>query len=224
MSGTNSDVRTASAADKSYAQLRSMLVGGEFAPGDRLFEVELTTLLGVSRTPLREALRRLQSDGMVTLGSRGVVVTQPSPAEVIDLYRYRAVLEAFTAELVAQLQAAGELAPATIHRLEQLCEDVEGGTDAAATATANLSLHRFIAELSRNSYVIEALSRVWDIISISSVENLADDLEWRESIDQHHRDIVAAIAAGDSKNAARAAHHHVLAACGVYGRQHDLIV
>ena len=218
----NTDARSVSAADKSYAQLRSMLVGGEFAPGDRLLEVELTTQLGVSRTPLREALRRLQSDGMVTLSGRGVVVTQPSPEEVVDLYRYRAALEAFTAELVAQLQAAGELAPATIRRLEQLCEDVEGGQDAEATASANLSLHRSIAELSRNSYAIEALSRVWDIISISSVENLADDLKWRESIDGHHRGIVSAIAAGDGSAAADAARHHVLAACEVYARQHDL--
>jgi DNA-binding GntR family transcriptional regulator len=219
---SDTDVRSASAADTSYAQLRRMLAAGDFAPGQRLLEVELTTRLGVSRTPLREALRRLQSDGMVTLTGRGVVVTQPSPAEVVDLYRYRAALEAFTAELVAELNAAGELAPASVRRLEQLCEEVESGEDAEATAAANLSLHRSIAELSRNSYSIEALSRVWDIISISSAQNLTDDIEWRESIDSHHRSIVAAIAAGDSEGAARAARHHVLAACDVYARQHGL--
>lgn len=219
---SNTDVRPASAADMSYSRLRSMLVAGDFAPGERLLEVELTTQLGVSRTPLREALRRLQSDGMVTLTGRGAVVTQPSTEEIVDLYRYRAALEAFTAELVAQLNAAGELAPASVRRLEQLRDDVESGEDAEATAAANLSLHRSIAELSRNSYAIEALSRVWDIISISSVANLADDVEWRESIDGHHRSIVSAIAAGDSEGAARAARHHVLAACDVYARQHGV--
>lgn len=217
-----SDVKPVSAADRSYAQLRSMLIGGRYAPGDRLLEVELTGELGVSRTPLREALRRLQSDGMVSLSSRGVVVAQPTPEEIVDLYRFRAVLEGFTAELVAELNALGELAPAVIRRLEALCEDVEDGADAAATASANLRLHRHIAELSRNAYAIESLSRVWDIISISSAENLADDSDWRQQIDEHHRAIVRAIADGDSGAAARVSREHVLGAGAVYARQHGL--
>lgn len=214
------EARPASAADESYARLRAMLVGGDFSSGERLLENELTGQLGVSRTPLREALRRLQSDGLVTLSGRGVVVAQPSPKEIVDLYRYRAVLEGFTAELVATRHQAGELAPVQIQRLRQLRDQVEHGADATTTASANLDLHRYIASLSGNSFVIEALSRVWDIISIASVENLADDAEWRAAINDHHRDIVEAIAGGDPVAASTAAREHVLAACGVYAQQH----
>lgn len=212
--------RAVSAAEGTYARLRAMLVDGEFGPGARLPEAELTRLLGVSRTPLREALRRLQSDGLVMLSNRGVIVAQPSPDEIADLYGYRAVLEAFTAELVALRHRRGEIAPAQIRLLRELREDVERGRDADATASANLDLHRFIATLSDNSYAREALSRVWDIISISSAENLAEDATWRAQIDEDHREIVEAIEAGEPDRASAAARRHVLAASDVYERQH----
>lgn len=219
MPADRSKVRS-SAADETYARLRELLTTREFEPGQRLLEPDLSTMLGVSRTPLREALRRLQGDGLVTLNGRGAVVLSSSEQEIYDLYRYRAVLEGFTAELVAGRNAAGELAPAQLAKLRRLQSAVEDGSNTSDTARANLDLHRYIAELCDNSFAVDALSRVWDIIAISSVKNISDD-EWRASIDEHHRGIVDAIEAGDPEAAGRAARQHVEAAAEIF-RRHSL--
>jgi DNA-binding GntR family transcriptional regulator len=211
--------RRASAADESYLRLRAMLVQGEFAAGARLPEAELSARLGVSRTPLREALRRLQGDGLVTLTGRGAVVSQASTSEFEDLYRYRALLESFAAELVTERNNNGELAPIQLDRLQQLRRDVERSPDATSTSIANLELHRYIASLSGNRFLIDALSRVWDIIAISSAENIGDDPEWRSTINDHHREIVTAIVEGDTEGARRAARNHVAAAAAVHKHQ-----
>jgi DNA-binding FadR family transcriptional regulator len=130
---------------------------------------------------------------------------------------FRAALEAFTAELAAGRQKRGELAPSQILTLQRLRDQVERSPDAGETARSNLRLHRFVAELSGNSFAIEALSRVWDVISISSRENISD-ADWRKTIDRHHAEITSAIEAGDELNAASAARHHILAAAETFLR------
>jgi DNA-binding GntR family transcriptional regulator len=208
-----------SAADETYTRLRAILASGQFEPGQRLIEPDLSTLLGVSRTPLREALRRLQGDGLVALTGRGAIVSKASHRDIYDLYRYRAVLEGFTAELVATRNAEGELSPSQLSALSKLKSAVEEGADTTATARANLDLHRYIAGLSGNRYAIEALSRVWDIIAISSVANIAEE-GWRQAIDQHHSAIVAAIERGDPSAAGLAAREHVEMAAEIH-RKHS---
>ncbi|MFS0853633.1 GntR family transcriptional regulator [Microbacterium sp. 179-I 3D4 NHS] len=220
MSVFDSTTRPASAADESYARLRDLLTSGDFQPGARLPENDLSARLGVSRTPLREALRRLQSDGLLTMTSRGVMVSNPSRQDMIALYSYRAALEGLAAELAAKRMQEGELSPAQVSRLRALRERVEQGVDAPMTASANLELHRYIAQLSGNEFVNDALSRVWDLISIASVQNIGEDRAWRGEIDDHHREIVDAIIAGDGATAFRAARTHVEAAGSVYASQH----
>lgn len=215
-----SAMRPVSAADESYARLRRLLTSGDFQPGARLPEQDLSARLGVSRTPLREALRRLQSDGLLTMTSRGVIVSDPSRQDMLALYRYRAALEGLAAELAADRMKVGEISPAQVQRLRDLRENVEQGRDAPMTASANLELHRYIAGLSGNAFVNDALSRVWDLISIASVRNIGEDSDWRDEIDDHHRQIVEAIVAGDGAGAFLAARRHVDAAGGVYASQH----
>jgi len=220
MSVFDSAARPASAADETYARLRQLLTTGDFQPGARLPEQDLSVRLGVSRTPLREALRRLQSDGLLTMTSRGVIVSDPSRQDMLALYRYRAALEGLAAELAAERMAAGEISPAQVQQLRDLRERVEQGRDAPMTAIANLDLHRYIATLSGNAFVSDALSRVWDLISIASVRNIGEDSAWRGEIDDHHRQIVDAIAAGDGARASTIARRHVEAAGDVYASQH----
>lgn len=220
MSVFDSAARPASAADETYARLRQLLTTGDFQPGARLPEQDLSVRLGVSRTPLREALRRLQSDGLLTMTSRGVIVSDPSRQDMLALYRYRAALEGLAAELAAERMAAGEISPAQVQQLRDLRERVEQGRDAPMTAIANLDLHRYIATLSGNAFVSDALSRVWDLISIASVRNIGEDSAWRGEIDDHHRQIVDAIAAGDGARASAIARRHVEAAGDVYASQH----
>lgn len=209
-----------SAADETYESLREMILDRKILPGERLFEPELSSILGVSRTPLREAVRRLQGDGLVSVTGRGAVVSKLSTDAVHELYMFRAALEAFTAELAAGRQKRGELAPSQILTLQRLRDEVERSPDAGEAARSNLRLHRFVAELSGNSFAIDALSRVWDVISISSRENISD-ADWRNTINRHHAEITNAIEAGDELNAASAARHHILAAAETFLRHAD---
>ncbi|WP_448809220.1 GntR family transcriptional regulator [Agromyces bauzanensis] len=96
------------ASDRAYRTLRSEILDGELEPGTVLQEVEQSTRLGVSRTPVREALRQLAADGLVAASGRGTVVTAVSRDDIVALYELREALEAKAAALAAQ---RGESAP-----------------------------------------------------------------------------------------------------------------
>ena len=91
------------ASDRAYSVLREQIIDGELAPGTLLAEVEQSTRLGVSRTPLREALSRLAADGLVaTHSGRGVVVTDVPLARIAELFEVRSALEEQAARLAAR--------------------------------------------------------------------------------------------------------------------------
>ncbi|MFT4287385.1 GntR family transcriptional regulator [Nocardioides sp.] len=203
------------AVEATYRSLRQMIVDGAFLPGQRLKEPDLVIELGVSRTPLREALRALGSDGLVTLSGRGATVWLPSLEEVRDLYAYRAVLEGFTAEQAAQRHAAGELAPSQLRRLHELMDAVES-TDGSSRVSANVAFHTHIAELSGNRNAQHSLSRVWAQISVVSSQNFQAP-SWPSAAFEAHRQIVVAIEEGEPDVAARLGREHVEQAASVYG-------
>src|SRR5690606_27591384 len=86
-----------------YARLRADLQSGRLAPGSRLREVDLAERLKVSRTPVREALKRLEADGLVTfVQARGLIVTELSPDQVVKLYAMRELVEGAAARFAAE--------------------------------------------------------------------------------------------------------------------------
>lgn len=206
-------------ADETYANLRQMLVSGRFKAGEKLREPDLAASLGVSRTPLREALRSLEAEGLVSLSGRGATVKQASPEEVHDLYLYRAVLEGFTAEQAALKNRNGELSPSALNKLWSLLSVVEEADNPTLRVESNILLHRYVAALSGNRSAADALARVWAQIAISSAENMMN-ASWREEVHDQHREIAAAIDAGDPGRAFEAGRSHVQTAADVFGRLH----
>jgi DNA-binding GntR family transcriptional regulator len=193
-------------------QLRALILDGRYPPGSRLTEVEAATALSMSRTPVREALQALAADGLVRPTGRGVVVVALAEDDLREAYQVRAALEALTAELAAQRQAAGRLAPA---ELAALREDA----DAAAEATAagrlaegvrhNRRFHRRIAELAGNRIALSTLDRLWDRIQVSTMDSLLAPQRTPHVADQHVQ-LLAAIVDGRAEDAAGAARRHVL--------------
>lgn len=211
MSATSSPFNSASTV---YSELRARFASGEYAPGQRLTEVALAADLGVSRTPVREALGRLLAEGLVAPSSRGVAVAPLSAAEATDIFVLRAELEGLAARLAAEKQAAGGLAPAVLDHLDAATDAVEQAVaagDARESARANLVLHRAIGAAAGNQFLEEALRRVWDRIAVSTVANLSDP-HWPGLISEQHRMIVSAIRAGDPVTAQQAAAAHIEAA------------
>ena len=96
-------------ADAAYARLREAIVDGQYPAGSRLTEVEIAEALGMSRTPVREALRRLAGDGLVRASDRGVIVDLMDEEEARHARMVRATLDVLVAELAARRQKAGEV-------------------------------------------------------------------------------------------------------------------
>ena len=196
-------------------------MAGEFRPGERISELTASTRLGMSRTPIREALRRLQSDGLVISSGRGVVIATLTPAQVLDTYRVRGVLEGLTAELAAIRHGNGEIAPSEFATLRTLQTEIETRLDArdtAGAARANIAFHRHIAFLANNPVLDEALGRLWDKILISSSSNLTSG-SWSHSVKEHHQEIVDAVLSGDPERAAVTARRHVQCAAETFRQE-----
>lgn len=209
------------AAEQAYRRLRASIVAGEFQPGERVSELTVSARLGMSRTPVREALRRLQSDGLVMPSGRGVVIATLLPSQILDTYGVRAVLEGLTAELAATRHANGEIAPSefvTLRSLQRAIETRLDEGDAAAAARANVAFHRQIAILANNPVLDEALGRLWDKILISSSSNLASH-SWSLSVREHHEAIVEAVLSGDAERAAATARRHVQCAADMFRQE-----
>nr|WSX79545.1 GntR family transcriptional regulator [Streptomyces sp. NBC_00899] len=203
--------------DAAHARLRELIVGGAYAPGERLTETEVAGVLAMSRTPVREALRGLEADGLVrSADGRGVVVTALDAAALRDTYRVRAALEALTAELAAERQAAGRIAPAELTALEAdtaLTEEATAAGRFAEAVTYNRRFHSRIAALSANAPAQAVLERLWDQIVVSTRASL-DPPHRPALVNGQHRDLLAAIAEGRAADAAGIARRHVLDTCG----------
>jgi DNA-binding GntR family transcriptional regulator len=196
-----------------YRQLREQIVSGVYRAGDRLPEVSLSAALAVSRTPVREALRRLESDGLVRGSGRGVTVTAMSTPGLQHAHAVRGALEALTAELAADRQRAGRLAPAVLADLATqaaLLEQITAAGDLEQAADLNRRFHLSIAELAGNPIAMEILDRLWNQITVSARASLAPS-ERPDAVAAEHRELLAAIGSGDRVLAGRIAGDHATA-------------
>ena len=196
-----------------HARLRELIVSGELDAGTRISESELAARLAVSRTPVREALARLDEDGLVDAIGRGVRVRTLSGDELEAAYRVRSALEALAAETAAAAQAAGRIAPAALGELDALADEADAVTragDLAAAAAVNRAFHRRTVVLAANPVALELLDRLWDRIVVTTRRSLAAPSR-AAAVDREHRVLVERIRAGDAPGAAAAARDHVLA-------------
>ncbi|MFJ4686665.1 GntR family transcriptional regulator [Streptomyces sp. NPDC091377] len=218
-SGSSSDERPGihNQAEVAYRRLRERLVEGHYRPGDRLTELGLCKDLDMSRTPVREALRRLQSDGLVASTGRGVVVSSLTPQEMLQGMQLQAALDALAARLAATAQRDGRLSPAQLGELKSAARAVEErgeAGDADGAWHANLAFHMMLARLAGNPLLTDALDRIWARFAVGSRSNIRrrTDLTTRD-----HDAIVGAILDGDPERAAVAATEHVHEAAAMYG-------
>ncbi|MCW2880701.1 MAG: hypothetical protein JWQ95_4801 [Sphaerisporangium sp.] len=208
-------------AELAYRRLRERLMDGHYNPGDRLTELGICEDLAMSRTPVREALRRLQSDGLVASTGRGVVVSSLSPQDMQHAMQLHGALDALAAKLAATAQHEGRLSPAQLGALKRASRNVEERaetSDAAGAWRANLDFHMMLARLSGNPLLEDALDRIWARFAIVSLSNVSrrTDLTPRQ-----HDAIVSAIIDGDPQRAEAAAAEHVREAAEMYGEGHQ---
>ena len=193
-----------------HLQILEAIDEGEFPPGARLLETDLAARFGVSRTPVREALRRLETQGVVTHEPRkGAVVATLDYDQLGELYAVREVMEGLAARL-----AARHASPAEIQLLREMIAEDRKINDPKAQSQANKRFHRQLHLTSHNRYLIQTLDPVRR--SLALLGNTTFSAPGRiDSSNEEHEIIVDAIEARDENAAEDAARRHIIAAYSV---------
>jgi len=140
-----------------YDQLRALILSEEIGPDTMLVETSLATRLGVSRTPIREALRRLEQDGLVERTSRGTRVVERSPEQILEIYELRILLEGQAARAAAERATSLD-----INRLRAIHEQMEaaGPDDDQHRVRLNRLFHEALWAASHNGTLVEVIDRL----------------------------------------------------------------
>lgn len=196
--------------------LRTGILAGEIAPGTRLLEVPLAAELGVSRGPVREALRQLEQEGLVEFfPHRGAVVVGVAEAEVETIYGIRALLEGRAFARTCRIVTTEDL-DALAETVERMIEASEAG-DIDAVTEHDLAFHGRVVELSGFQYLrrlwtsIDGVvrSRTYDPAPRPAPTDRTESLAWLVGPSIEHRELVEALRSGRPASASRAAMAHV---------------
>jgi DNA-binding GntR family transcriptional regulator len=193
--------------EQARARLRHMIVRGELPPGDNIGEAELCRSLGISRTPLREALKLLAAEGLVELPSnRGAFVAPIRSEEVADAFEVAARLEQLGAELAATRATAADIA--ALQELQERMEAEHRARRRGPYFEINQQIHRNIVAIGGNQVLIATHEMLFARVERVRYLAIASPLRWDESI-QEHREVLAGLAARDPGRAGIALARHV---------------
>ncbi|RZU30996.1 GntR family transcriptional regulator [Blastococcus saxobsidens] len=180
-----------------YEKVYQAIMTGELAPGQPLIETALAEWCEVSRTPIREALTRLEQDGLVVRGDRGLMVRERSPEEILDLYETRIVLEAMASRVAAVRRSYMDLI--TLRRIAQRLETMDV-SDEHAMAAGNREFHQAIWRASHNDSLSDLLQRLDMHLARYPSTTLSQPGRWAEA-NGEHQEIITAIEAQDADRA-----------------------
>ncbi|HEY4296291.1 MAG TPA: GntR family transcriptional regulator [Paraburkholderia sp.] len=201
------DFGQGSLAQYVYAQLRQEIRDRHLASGERLRETDIAERLAVSRTPVREALKRLESEGVVRFAPpRGFVVVQLSPKQVMELYAMRKVLVGAAARFAAE-----QASPIEIRSMQQVIAQLERVKTPDEVASLNRRLHEIIVAAAHNEYLYKTSNVLIDALGLLGSTTYSVPGRIKSGL-KENKEIVACIARHDADGAERAAHEHVGAA------------
>jgi DNA-binding GntR family transcriptional regulator len=207
-----SAIAVSKSTDKAYAAIRDMIVDGRFQPGDRLSEELLSAEIGVSRTPVREALRR-EADYFVAIkANRGARVLGWESGDVEDLFQLRALVEGFAARCAADRASAEDVAAmrAEISEIDRALTN-RARPDIERFLAANSRFHTLLSGAARNSRVSEIIkSLVAQAVVVRTARRCSKEELERSNF--HHREMVDAIEARDGALAETIMRTHILSA------------
>ena len=193
--------------NSAYRQLLDEIRDGGLMPGDRLRETELATRLGVSRTPIREAIRQLEAYGLVAHVPRiGASVRQLDYAEVMELYEMRAVLEGTAARLAAR--AASEV---EMQELIVLNDQLAEAGNSPEAARLNRIFHATLLDAAKNRFLSRSMLSLQKALLILGPSQLSNTARSAEAVEEHRR-IMVALAARDGAAAEVEMRAHIEAA------------
>ncbi len=191
-----------------FQKLRSLLVEGAIAPGSKLNERELAERLHVSRTPIREAIRRLAADGLVELiANRGAIAIQLSLADVIHTFDVIAQLEGYSGEL-----AAKNISNATLSELEALQYEMMASyarRDLSSYYKLNLGIHHLINQAANNPVLSQLFTQVNARIEALRFRSNQNGVKWEKAVEEH-QEMIDALKSRDSERMRKVMIQHVM--------------
>ena len=181
--------------DQVVARLRTMLVEGRIAPGAKLNERELSALLRVSRTPLREAIKLLASEGMVDLlPNRGAVAVKLTEADILNTFEVLAGLEAMAGELAAERMSEEELAEVRAMHFEMLASFTR--RDLSNYYRLNALIHAAINRAARNPVLTSTYQSINARVQSLRFRTNQNEAKWSRAM-QEHEVMIQALQAHD---------------------------
>jgi GntR family transcriptional regulator, gluconate operon transcriptional repressor len=187
-------------ADRTAEILRERILAGEFVSGDRLVEAQIAKQLGISRGPLREALKQLAADGLVRdEPRRGTFVTTPTMEDVRDAYDLRVAIEGKAARLVIANRDR-----AALDALRRAADGVAAAAEAAdlrKLVQADYEFHQTLCRVSGNRRLLDAFVRNASVLRI--LLRLEEEQFYRsyDEVAEQHRELLAAVEVGDASQA-----------------------
>ncbi|MCR4934346.1 MAG: GntR family transcriptional regulator [Lachnospiraceae bacterium] len=193
--------------DVVFQTLRKAILTGELMPGERLMEIHLAQKLGVSRTPIREAIRKLELEGLVTnIPRRGAQVAEISERGLRDVLEVRRALDTFCAELACERISDEEK-----EALKEACKDFEDAVetkDATVIAKADVAFHDIIIGATGNERLVALLNNLAEQMYRYRFEYIKDVSQHGKLIEEH-RVLMDAILKGNIIGARDAAREHI---------------
>lgn len=193
--------------DVVFQTLRQAILKGELHPGERLMEIKLAERLGVSRTPIREAIRKLELEGLVVMIPRkGAAVANITEKDTKDVLEVRRTLEMFAVEV-----ACDRITPLQFVQLEKAAkefEDSKGSMDLIRIAETDMKFHEIIYEATQNERLVQMLNNLRENMYRYRIEYLKD-ANYYDSLVREHQEILDAVKTGDKARARVCMRDHI---------------
>ena len=190
-----------------YEELRDLILKGEIKPGTRMMEIELAEDMGVSRTPIREAIRKLEKEGLVTIEPRrGAYVSDASVKDMVDILEVRATLEGLAAFLAAQRMTQAEKLE-LLETSQRFNEALRVG-DMAAMIKIDTKFHHLVFAAGRNKHLMQMVEALQELV-LRFRYIYYKDFKRAEEMPAEHMKIYEAIAANDPEQARESAFNHI---------------
>ncbi len=206
------DISDLPLVERVYRQLLTGIRDGQFHPGERIKEATVAKNMGISRTPVREAIRRLQSEGRVTIEpQRGAIVAELDRLEISELYLLRQYLEGIAARFAAQHASDME-----IEQMEEILKRSHGDeADKRTLNQTNWDLHHAIFYAAKNRFLLKSLDAISDDLALLRGKRYIPE-DRPKSLYTEHKAIIDAIRARDPDRAEQAAKDHILSSYRIH--------
>ncbi|MBE5955034.1 MAG: GntR family transcriptional regulator [Lachnospiraceae bacterium] len=193
--------------DVVFNTLRTAIITGEFAPGERLMEISLAERMGVSRTPVREAIRKLELEGLVVMiPRRGAEVARITEAGLKEVLEVRCALEELAVELACRRRNKGNLEQ--LKEAHQKFVDAVKKGDTLEITNQDEAFHECIFDMSSNKRLVQVVHNLKEQMFRYRMEYVKD-VSYHEELIREHEKLLALISKGDEEGAREVMKHHI---------------